>query len=102
MHQAAPKHKPIPVWHTKPGEAEGDAARPAIPAGHPSQGAVTATFEKKLAEPFWVPSAVTTTSGSAALFMAVRAAGIGAGDEVILPNRTFVATATPSCWPERR
>ena len=93
MNQAAPKQNPIPFWHTKLGEAEGDAARSAILAGHLSQGAVTETFEKKLAELFGVPYAVTTTSGSAALFMAVRAAGIGAGDEVILPNRTFVATA---------
>lgn len=38
--------------------------------------------------------ALTTNSGTAALHMALVAAGCGAGDEVIVPAYTFIATAS--------
>ena len=58
-----------------------------------SQGPVTQEFEAKLAASLDVPYAVATTSGSVALYMALSALGVGAGDEVIVPDRTWVATA---------
>lgn len=58
-----------------------------------SQGPVTEQFEAKFAEAMDVPYAVATTSGSVALLMALMAMGIKRGDEVIVPNRTFIATA---------
>ena len=39
------------------------------------------------------PHAVSMTNGTAALFCALKALGIGAGDEVIVPNMTFIASA---------
>ncbi len=39
------------------------------------------------------PFAIATASGTAALQLAYRAVGVGAGDEVIVPSTTFVATA---------
>jgi perosamine synthetase len=36
---------------------------------------------------------VATTSGSTALLMSTWASGVGPGDEVIVPNRTWIATA---------
>ena len=36
---------------------------------------------------------MATTSGTSALFMALSALDIGFGDEVIVPNVTFIATA---------
>ncbi len=37
--------------------------------------------------------AVATTSGTTAIYLALAAAGIGHGDEVIVPDVTFIATA---------
>ena len=50
-------------------------------------------LEEALAEQVSVPHAVAVGSGTAALHLALQAAGIGRGDEVVLPPNTFVATA---------
>lgn len=83
----------VPYWRTELGQAEIDRIADSVRGGCLSQGKVTEQFEAELAALFGVPYAVCTTSGSAALFMAVSALGVGRGDEVIVPNRTFVATA---------
>jgi dTDP-4-amino-4,6-dideoxygalactose transaminase len=51
-------------------------------------------FESALARYVGTPHAVTVSSGTAALHLALLAAGIGAGDEVIVPAFTFVASAS--------
>jgi len=56
-------------------------------------GPITRQFEEKLAEYIDVPYVVATSSGTAALTMALMALDIGKGDEVIVPNRTWIATA---------
>ena len=50
-------------------------------------------FERALARKIGVKYAITTTSGTASLICALTAAGIGPGDEVIVPAYTFIATA---------
>lgn len=50
-------------------------------------------FEAELAEYIGVKHAVGVASGTAALHLALRAVGIGQGDEVIVPANTFFATA---------
>lgn len=49
-------------------------------------------FEKALADRMQVQHAQLVSSGTAALSVALACAGIGSGDEVILPTFTFVAT----------
>ena len=48
-------------------------------------------FEDEFARYLGVKHAVTTTSGTTALHLALAAAGIGPGDEVIVPDLTMIA-----------
>lgn len=57
-------------------------------------GSETACFEDEFARFLGARHAVAVTNGTAALEVALRAAGLQAGDEVIIPAYTFVATAT--------
>jgi dTDP-4-amino-4,6-dideoxygalactose transaminase len=59
-----------------------------------TMGPRTIGFEQALAEYVGTEHAVTVSSGTAALHLAHLAAGIGPGDEVIVPAFTFVASAT--------
>lgn len=52
-------------------------------------------FEEKFANYVGMESAVSTQSGTAGLHLALKALGIGAGDQVIVPTLTFVATVAP-------
>ncbi|MCO4792566.1 MAG: DegT/DnrJ/EryC1/StrS family aminotransferase [Bacteriovoracaceae bacterium] len=54
---------------------------------------VTDQLEKSFEEKFQVSHSLMVTSGTNALVCAMAAAGIGPGDEVIIPSFTFVATA---------
>jgi dTDP-4-amino-4,6-dideoxygalactose transaminase len=57
-----------------------------------SAGTRVAAFEAAFARWVGSPHAVAVASGTAALHAALAAAGVGPGDEVIVPSRTFVAT----------
>ena len=80
-------------WNIEFGDEEADATSLAIRMKNISQGELTLEFEQKLADILEVPYVVCTTSGSMALLMAYMALGIKPGDEIIIPNRTFIATA---------
>ncbi|MFY9493115.1 MAG: DegT/DnrJ/EryC1/StrS family aminotransferase [Minisyncoccia bacterium] len=51
-------------------------------------------FEKSFADYHGVRYAIATTSGTTALHTALDALGIGPGDEVIVPDLTFISTAS--------
>lgn len=57
-------------------------------------GTQTALFEAEFAREQGVRFAVAVTNGTAAIEIALRAAGVGPGDEVIVPAYTFIATAS--------
>lgn len=52
-------------------------------------------FEKELAQKVEIKAAAALTSGTAAIHMALKAAGVGEGDIVFCPTLTFSATANP-------
>jgi dTDP-4-amino-4,6-dideoxygalactose transaminase len=56
-------------------------------------GKAVSAFEQEYAEFAGVRSCVGMANGTDALEMALRAVGVGVGDEVILPANTFIATA---------
>jgi perosamine synthetase len=58
-----------------------------------SSGAYIGRFERAFAEFCGVRHAVSCTSGTAALHLAMLALGLGPGDEVLVPTLTFAATA---------
>jgi dTDP-4-amino-4,6-dideoxygalactose transaminase len=52
-------------------------------------------FERELAEKVGSKSAAALSSGTAAIHLALKAAGVGEGDIVFCPTLTFSATANP-------
>jgi dTDP-4-amino-4,6-dideoxygalactose transaminase len=58
-----------------------------------TMGSITQEFEQAFAAYVGAKYAIAVTNATAALHMACVAAGLGAGDEAIVPSLTFVATA---------
>lgn len=75
------------------GAEEAAAAAEVLEGGQLTMGEKVAEFEEELARACGVEHAVAVSSGTAALHLAVLALGIGEGDEVIVPDYTFPATA---------
>src|SRR5260370_38369804 len=76
------------IPHSRPTLSEEDAERVArvVRSGRLAQGDEVAGFEAELARRLGVPAAAAVSSGSAALELALRAAGAGTGDGVVLPT----------------
>jgi len=64
-----------------------------LASGHFILGPEGAALEREIAARSGVPHAVACNSGTDALHLALRAAGVGPGDEVVTPAFTFIATA---------
>jgi len=60
-------------------------------------GPQVAAFEREYAEFIGVPHCVAMANGTDAIEIALRALGVGPGDECILPANTFIATAEAVC-----
>ncbi len=58
-----------------------------------TEGKKVKKFEERIAELCDVKYAIACTSGTIALYMGLKAMGIGEGDEVIVPDFTFIASA---------
>ena len=57
-----------------------------------SHGPYVERFEREIADYLGVPHAIAVNTGTSALHLAVLAAGVGPGDEVLVPAHTFIAT----------
>jgi len=80
-------------WSTYLGDEEIEAANRVMAAKSYSQGRETEALEDEICQRLNVNGAVVTTSGSAALLMSLLASEISPGDEVIVPDVTWIATA---------
>ncbi len=84
----------VPLTDIAVSEEDVQAALEPLREGWLTMGPRTKAFEERLASYIGTPHAVTVSSGTAALHMACLAAGLGPGDEVIVPAFTFVASAS--------
>jgi perosamine synthetase len=84
---------PIPFWEPQVGRREAQYVDEVLASTFLNDGEMTAAFERRLCELLGAQHVVTTTSGTTALFAALVAAGIKPGDEVLVPDVTFIATA---------
>jgi perosamine synthetase len=80
-------------WVPLMGEREKELLAEVIDRQFPNDGEYTTAFEQKIAEICDVPYAVAVTSGTMAITAALMACGLSHGDEVIVPDITFIATA---------
>ena len=62
-----------------------------INSGWFTEASKTRQFEKMFADFVGVKYACTVTSGTAALYVGLKALGINSGNEVLVPDLTFVA-----------
>jgi dTDP-4-amino-4,6-dideoxygalactose transaminase len=83
----------IPVMRPWLGEEEAEAAAAAVESGWVAQGPRVREFEEAFAAAIGAPHAVAVSSHTAALQLALIVAGIGPGDEVIVPSLSLAATA---------
>ena len=65
-----------------------------LDSGYLTEGPVTKELEKKIAAYLECKYAIAVTSATTGLEIALRALGIGPGDEVIVPDYTYPATAS--------
>lgn len=87
----------IQVWSNFIQQEELDYFHKSIDNRWIMEGATLEKFEQRLAELLDVPYVIGTGSGSAALALAMLGTGIKPGDEVIVPDLTFIATANAVC-----
>ncbi len=84
----------IPVSEPNIGKEELDNITEAVQSGWiSSMGKFTGEFESNFADYCGVRFGIACVNGTAALHIALTALGIGRGDEVIVPDLTFIASA---------
>jgi perosamine synthetase len=95
LREALPAEQgPYPLHAPEFGGRERELVSDCINTGWVSSGgAQVAAFENRIAAFTGISQAVATVNGTAALHLCLRLAGVGQGEEVILPALTFVATA---------
>ena len=83
----------IPLAKPVIGEAEERAVLEVLRSGHLSLGPRVPAFERAFADRVGAQHASAVSSGTAGLHLALRASGVGAGDEVVTSPFSFVASA---------
>lgn len=84
----------IPVFEPSFSEEDAQAVSEVIRGGYINEADRTKEFEKRFAEFVGSRFAVATTSGTMALFMALKVLGVKYRDTVIIPDYTAIGIAT--------
>lgn len=93
--RAPVRTEPWPAWPVAD-DTDAEAVRQVIEGGvwNGVDAPAVVEFERQYADFAGSAYAITCTNGSVSLELALQALGVGAGDEVIVPPYTFMATAT--------
>ena len=83
----------IPIAKPLLDEREADAVRRVILTGWITQGPEVAAFERDFAACVGAPHACAVSNCTTALHLALLAAGVGLGDEVVTVSHSYIATA---------
>jgi dTDP-4-amino-4,6-dideoxygalactose transaminase len=91
MNDGIPFNELTLQWHEIATEANADIAELFVNSAF-SHGRYVEAFERDIAAWLDTPHAIAVSSGTAALHLAMLAAGVQPGDEVLVPAHTFIAT----------
>jgi perosamine synthetase len=83
----------IPIARPWVGEAEIEAVKRPLLSGWMTQGPEVAAFEQEFAAYTGAAHACAVSNCTTGLFLALRAVGVGEGDEVVTVSHSFIATA---------
>ncbi len=83
---------PIPIIRPWIGDEEAEAAAAAIRSGWIAQGPNVAELEREFAGLVGANHAVAVSNCTTALHLALIGAGVGPGDDVVVPSFSFIAT----------
>jgi perosamine synthetase len=92
----------IPLARPVVGEAEERAVLDVLRSGQLSLGPRVPAFERAFAARVRAPFACAVSSGTAGLHLALRAVGVGDGDEVVTSPFSFVASANAAIYERAR
>jgi len=92
------KRPRVPLSRPWIGEEEALAAADVIRSGWLISGPRVEEFENRFAGALGARHAVAVSSGSVALLVAYSALGISRGDEILVPDMTFISTATAATY----
>ncbi len=100
MNRAQTKHKTMEIPFHRPYITDDEISEvlDTVRSGWLTMGPRTVRFENEFSAYTGATHSVAVSSGTAALHLALRAAGLEAGDEVIVPAMTFTATAEVVCY----
>ena len=85
--------KKIPWWQPHIEKEDYKFIKSALDNNYINEGPLATQFEEAIKKLLGVKYAVATNNCTIAIFLALKAAGVKRGDEVIVPDITFIATA---------
>lgn len=88
------QNKFITWWEPAFGDEEAQAVADVVKGGFVNEGKISDQFAAAVEDFLGVKYALPTSNGTVSIFLALKAAGVGAGDEVIVPGLSFIATAS--------